>query len=793
MTPKGDSIFFYSGFVFWRHPEAQGQQAKQLMKLTTLKPILLTAFLSSNFLQAEEVIIDDFSNDLSNWTSTVILDAGGTGSNAFAWEIVDEVLKLTTSVYDGIEQSAFTYDGLALAVGEEVQVELSNFEPPGGNDSLGLYVGGTAPTTGVREDYITVYAKNNGIFCRGFDGTVEYDNPRRITTDYDKLFIARIEENTYQAGFYNGEDREVVTTRSPVVPNSGNYVGIYSDVRALSTLGDLDNFCIAAAPNGYEFSISEATFATGEATGFLVGILTATVFEAFEDSTFSLVSGEGDTDNSLFQIGGTHSDELLTNADFTAAGEDPVDGQTYSIRVEATDVATGNLTTEMILTITVSKDDDLDGLNDEWELRWKGVLTSLSVGNDADGDGIFDDEEYAIFQGSFLDLPAYDINPGSSDTDNDGLTDEEELFEFVGDRNQTDPTNPDSDFDGLTDFNETGSGAVETLPLVGTSGNNLDSDGDGAKDGYELAQGSDPLLDSSVPPSVSASVSVTQITDDASSGISDSKVYTHAISGGYATTVNGVDFDVLNTTEAPANFEWTAPSGKNQIAAANLGSWLPSSGGVTGSEVIDLLSGFTYSNGIAPPGGAQTFTLSGLAPGSTYELRIYTRAWSPLDDSGRLIDLTFINGSEEVQPWNSLAFDRPSKVLGFGNDDEAYFISYSYTAEGSDLVVEAPMPLGANAGTGGFDTLHLYGLTNELVEAGPVGPEIVDIFFEGADLKIKFSPGGPGFILTSSDDLTSSADFTEEVNATYDNVDTFTVPASALDTDGNDFFRIESL
>ena len=50
----------------------------------------------------------------------------------------------------------------------------------------------------------------------------------------------------------------------------------------------------------------------------------------------------------------------------------------------------------------------------------------------------------------------------------------------------TDPTNRDSDGDLLTDFDEINT--HQTNPSAG------DSDGDGAADGLEAAQGTDPLV-----------------------------------------------------------------------------------------------------------------------------------------------------------------------------------------------------------------------------------------------------------------------------------------------------------
>ncbi|MCW1925734.1 hypothetical protein OKA05_24465 [Luteolibacter arcticus] len=71
----------------------------------------------------------------------------------------------------------------------------------------------------------------------------------------------------------------------------------------------------------------------------------------------------------------------------------------------------------------------------------------------------------------------------------------------------------------------------------------------------------------------------------------------------------------------------------------------------------------------------------------------------------------------------------------------------------------------------------------------PADPAITAVFFEGGDLKVTFSPGGAGFILTSSNNLI--APFAEQSAATYDGVGTFTVPAPALNP-GRDFFRVET-
>ena len=87
-----------------------------------------------------------------------------------------------------------------------------------------------------------MYARNTGeVFSRGFDGTTEYGQVGWVSPAYEKLFIARTNTNTFEAGYYEGGVRTVLVTRTPTVANAAAYVGFYADVRAVGVLGDLDN------------------------------------------------------------------------------------------------------------------------------------------------------------------------------------------------------------------------------------------------------------------------------------------------------------------------------------------------------------------------------------------------------------------------------------------------------------------------------------------------------------------------------------------------------------------------
>lgn len=196
---------------------------------------------------AQAQLIDDFStNSLGLYTSTVILDANGGAANVAAWQITGGTLQLSTTTYDGIQQYAMIFGGLSLAVGYEVQMDLVH--TPDSQD-LGLYVGGTTPVAGTRQDYVAVYARNNGqVFSRGFNGTTEFPLAGGSSPAYTKLFIARSGVNTFDAGYYDVGGRNIIVTRTPSTPNDADVVGFYADVRANGTLGNADNLTLAPIP-----------------------------------------------------------------------------------------------------------------------------------------------------------------------------------------------------------------------------------------------------------------------------------------------------------------------------------------------------------------------------------------------------------------------------------------------------------------------------------------------------------------------------------------------------------------
>ncbi|MCW1921002.1 thrombospondin type 3 repeat-containing protein [Luteolibacter arcticus] len=557
---------------------------------------------------------------------------------------------------------------------------------------------------------------------------------------------------------------------------NGNAGELYMELENRGGDTYFDNIKMSTA---HLIDIVTEDFRTGGAAGSLAASFSRTELAwetGFQDINYTLAAGPGDTDNSKFSINAFG--ELVTGSyDFK---QGPA-GTAYTIRVQGTGTDPGS-TTQKVFTVIPIKDDDKDLLPDDWELSFAGNtslanLTGLvsdagpgAGSGNFDGDAFSDLEEY----NTWLSTPGF--SPVSLDSDGDTIFDTEEQVPTAPGHVVTNPVLADSDRDGVRDDAEYAGGTIPTQ---------ADTDGDGARDGFEIERGSNPLLDSSRPP-IPAAFALVQVTDDASSGISTSKTYTHRVSGGAAATVNDVVFDVLTTTSAPANFSWTVNGGKN--ALQGLGGWVPASGGVTGTGLQSLYGSFVY--GSLNSGAIHTYQLSGLTPGQTYQFNLFLRKWD--DGTPRPVDLIFTNGTDVQQPFGALLYDRPQTVLNNGsNSNSAYYLSYTYVAQDTTMNVVAQNHPAVLAGGGGP---HFYGLTNELVSTtelkivgvsrAPSGE--VTINFQGA--------GNTLYQVTRSPDLTSPfVPLTIPLSATTDagGVGQTVIPATEA-SESKEFYRIQN-
>ena len=231
---------------------------------------------------------------------------------------------------------------------------------------------------------------------------------------------------------------------------------------------------------------------SGTKVGDLIGLTEAGF--PIASATFTLVAGDGDTNNSLYDADGN---VLEVTGDLSG-----LDDVVHSVRVEGT--ADGTSVAKAV-TFMVKLDSDGDGLIDDWEEMF-GSLGDFASGADHDGDGVDDDQEFVL-----------GLDPDDADTDDDGSSDGDELANgtdpfdpdsdgdglldgvetntgtFVSaDDTGTDPLNPDTDDDGLLDGVEDNGGVFESADKTGTDPNDRDTDGDLRTDGAEVAIGLDP-------------------------------------------------------------------------------------------------------------------------------------------------------------------------------------------------------------------------------------------------------------------------------------------------------------
>ena len=498
----------------------------------------------------------------------------------------------------------------------------------------------------------------------------------------------------------------------------------------------------------YAVALAGTEFFSSEAQGSLIGNLAGVGNVGEQPSTFVFVAGDGDDDNEKFQI----TDGKLELGSFDFLNEP--DGTEYSVRVEGTNTNT-NEKAEASFIVTVTADSDSDDIPDVYELSEVTLLSELNGSangpgpgagtGDFDGDGLSDFDEW---QFSLNKHPG--ISPADADSDDDDLSDGDELG-GAGDRGPTNPVNADSDGDSLSDKVESNSGNFVNANDTGSDPLLADTDADGYRDGFELLRGGDPT-DAAGRPPLSPAVSMILLTDDASTGVSTDKTYTHAVSGGGDAVLNGVNFAALLPLSDPAGLLWdTGEYNKNALPPITNGGWLPGDGGVTGPMLAEMLGSFSYSGNGDRLERQQRYTLSGLSPGQDYTLRIYVRTWA-LNGSGRPMDLRFINGVETS--YAPILEDRPQ--LTFPAEPlisvhSAYALDFEYVAAGTELVIEAQIPPGSPTPSG---SMHLYALTNE-ISFGSGAPEIISVSFDesGPRAVIEFTsvPGASYLIETSSD------------------------------------------
>lgn len=204
-------------------------------------------------------------------------------------------------------------------------------------------------------------------------------------------------------------------------------------------------------------------------------------------------------------------------------------------------------------------------------------------------------------------------------------------------------------------------------------------------------------------------------TDDAGSGISSAKTYTHLIDpgDGAAATINGVAFNAVagKTSLYEADFSSTLGFKYTQAAFDGNGAGVQfcdpvaaaGTGVPAGTGMDTLLLDFMYSGGqsysttltlSSPASGAQ------LIPGYSYEARLYYRSWDP--PNAQNLTIGFDEDGAGAMG-SSITLNESA-----ASPSEARYLAYRYTATSAPLTITFTNTV-ANA------SWHQYGLSNELV------------------------------------------------------------------------------
>ncbi|WP_411846266.1 hypothetical protein AAFN60_00935 [Roseibacillus persicicus] len=462
-------------------------------------------------------------------------------------------------------------------------------------------------------------------------------------------------------------------------------------------------------------------------------------------------------------------------------------------------------------------DSDGDLMTDGYELANNTPGAALDPNDISDGDlGVDNDNDGLDNYDEFIATPQ--TRADLEDTDGDGYLDsvEDSIGSWGGmDFTGTSPVNPDTDGDGILDGDEDpDNGTIVGLPYI-TDPNLADSDIDGFSDKFELEAGTSPVNGAEFPQQPAGWVLLENFEG------------TEMVIGETFSGRNGWS----NGVEAAATVVDEPIAGGDRIGVLNHPAGIPNnfthfykSLSAQGLQVMADKSGTIFMQVYIPTGGVDhSVGLTDVyAPGADFglfELQVAMRGATNLltvRDGGGLFDTP----SHPVGRWFNLwmvannatdtvkvyveSLDGQTGVVDLTPDTNAA-APFSFRNGTTDVLSTFMIIENAPDNTPlYFDNVYIdpdnaidptdleptdKPVMDKPTPVGLVTPEITSVSFDGSgNLLLTFTPGGSGYVVTSSDDLV--ADFAEVTSATYDNVDTFTIPAASL-AESKDFFRIE--
>jgi hypothetical protein len=416
------------------------------------------------------------SNVALNW-SLAASNAGGSGTTINVYRNGNEIATATTRQAAGLSGSVEIND---LSAGDVIDFALTPVGDDGSNSqgSDGSFFGGTVTTSfetqGVVADTVADFSgqQGEGGWTYGYlDGFT--NNQPAVGDDHGGNFTA------FDAGFWNGSKWDFPSNPPWTEITSVGGHPASSPTEQWATR----RWTVPEAEDGdllVEFDLAKPNNAGG-----------TTVFVMHNGKVVNSVQTSGALVEDWVKVSRVNVGDTIDIALsplFNGNAGDGSDGSNFSAKIHL---------------LVVEADSDSDGLPDAWEETYSpGDLSKLSGLDDADfdNDGSTDLAEYiAGTDPTFNPDTDFDGLPdvweetyspgdlaklsglGDVDFDNDGLTD---LAEYNA---ETDPTNEDSDGDGLKDGAEIATHNTDPLKS--------DTDGDLLSDGAEVnSYGTNPLL-----------------------------------------------------------------------------------------------------------------------------------------------------------------------------------------------------------------------------------------------------------------------------------------------------------
>jgi len=223
-----------------------------MKKLSLITAVCLAGVVS----QAQ--LIDDFSDtSIAEYTKSVVLEQDAV--NAISFASPSGTLQVSKSTGTTAEQVLLLRNDFSLSVGQTLRVDALS-PVTGAYTDFGIAVSTlvdpvdavwTSGTADVRQNYINVYLKHStgAVGYVGFNGTVNVASSSGVIPpsfgSVIGLYISRLALDSFDVGYTTASGDTLLKSFTGMNTATGDAVGFYADVRAVTSYSDLDNLRIA--------------------------------------------------------------------------------------------------------------------------------------------------------------------------------------------------------------------------------------------------------------------------------------------------------------------------------------------------------------------------------------------------------------------------------------------------------------------------------------------------------------------------------------------------------------------